>query len=56
MRKTIFISHASRDSEMAQILKESIEATFVNNVAVFAASIDLGEIWLPRIQAEFSTD
>ncbi len=55
MGKTIFVSHASHDSEMAQILKESIEATFVNNVAVFAASIDLGESWLPRIQAELAT-
>lgn len=55
MGKTIFVSHTSLDSEMAQILKRSIEETFVNNVAVFASSIDLGEIWLPRIQAELAT-
>ncbi len=54
MHKTIFISHASRDSEIAQILKVSIEDTFANNVIVFASSIDLGEIWLPRIQAELA--
>lgn len=53
-KPVIFISHASTDNPIVDILKAQIEQTFANGVAVFASSvpgvIKPGRVWLEEIK------
>lgn len=50
-KPVVFISHSSKDEELASVLKQQIEAGFENRLEVFVArySIESSAEWLPEI-------
>jgi TIR domain len=48
-KTVIFISHSSKDKELAQLLKQQIELCFDNSVEAFAADIEPGENWFDKV-------
>jgi hypothetical protein len=53
-KPVIFISHSSKDGDLARLLKQQIELCFSNDVEVFAADINPGENWFDKVMSKLN--